>query len=251
MASDEVPAGWVRLNVGGRIFLTMKLTLSSSPFFARLFESDDRMPEASAVPSTYFIDRDPDRFSKVLNYLRDGTLYEDKNCNLEELRVEADFYGLDTLVQIVNAKSNPRISAKFVTVKFAQSDYGTKVEIAISPRDDGHFILRHLQQRYPCRMGTLSYTFPKGLTCDLTACNTCHHCQGRDYNYRCRPTNHGCICPPRDIDGSIHTDAILKNVMTTLETQGYVLDPTIDAAITAAGRTPTSWTFVNQGLPGI
>ncbi|KAH7713852.1 BTB/POZ domain-containing protein KCTD17 [Aphelenchoides avenae] len=149
MAADQVPDRWVRLNVGGRIFVTTKQTLSRSPFLARLFEADDRMPDAmiGSFPP-HFIDRDPDRFTKVLNYLRDGTLIADKTCNLEELRVEADFYGLDDLGKLVDeakAEGKLRSSAKVVTVKLTPYfDGHTRVAVVINPRDDDHFLLRHL-----------------------------------------------------------------------------------------------------------
>ncbi|KAH7713853.1 hypothetical protein AAVH_18798 [Aphelenchoides avenae] len=89
-----------------------------------------------AGSSAHFVDRDPGCFSKILSYLRNGTLFADKNCYLED---------------------------------------------------------------------------------------------GRD-----------------TADATLQNDVILKDVVSSLETHGYVLDPSVEAAITAAGRTPTSWTFVKR-----
>ncbi|KAH7696144.1 BTB/POZ domain-containing protein KCTD17 [Aphelenchoides avenae] len=187
MASDEVPAGWVRLNVGGRIFVTMKQTLGSSPFFARLFGGDDRMPDATAGSSTYFIDRDADRFTKILHYMRDGNLFTDKNCNLLELRVEADFYGLDDLLKEV----------------------------------EGEIELRRQRELK-----------------DEAERDNCPQCKGPSYAYRCYA--HSCGCA-RDV-----ADDMLKDIVSVLETHGYILDRSVETAITAAGNTPTSWTFVKR-----
>ncbi|KAH7696143.1 hypothetical protein AAVH_36788 [Aphelenchoides avenae] len=250
MASHDVPYGWVRLNVGGKVFVTMKQTLSSSPFFARLFETDGRMPDFSAESSTHFVDRDPDCFSTVLNYLRNGTLFADRNCNLEELRLEADFYGLDDLVRIIDetkkAQNEVRYTTKCVVVSHKKADkYGGKrVEIVVNPCKDDHFLLRHLQEHYSCRVRAPSFQFPYGFTFELRACNTCPNCAKyeSDYDSHCRvfKQSHGCLCAPNA------ADMMLKDVITTLESQGYVLDRNIDATFTAAGKVPTSWTFVKR-----
>ncbi|KAH7713858.1 BTB/POZ domain-containing protein KCTD17 [Aphelenchoides avenae] len=223
MASDEVPVGWVRLNVGGSIFVTRKETLSSSPFFARILEADTRKPDAKAGSATRFIDRDPDCFSVVLKFLRNGTLLPDRNCNLDELRFEADFYGLDSLVKIIDetkARNELRSATKCVVV--SRNNGGT-IEIAVSPREDNHFLLRHLRERYPCRVGASKFLFPYGFTFELKDCS-----------------KRLCNCS-RDT-----LDAMLKDIVSVLEPHGYVFEQSPEKDLSPAGRSATSWTFVKR-----
>ena len=65
----------ITLNVGGRVFSTTLTTLLSHPdsVLARMFSNDGSavMPPAMTDASGhYFIDRDPDAFAVILNYLR-------------------------------------------------------------------------------------------------------------------------------------------------------------------------------------
>ena len=65
----------ITLNVGGRVFSTTLTTLLSHPdsVLARMFSNDGSavMPPAMTDSSGhYFIDRDPDAFAVILNYLR-------------------------------------------------------------------------------------------------------------------------------------------------------------------------------------
>lgn len=56
----------LKINVGGTIFETTKDTLSNSDFFRQLFKFS-KIDEASVI----FVDRNPEAFKHVLEYLRD------------------------------------------------------------------------------------------------------------------------------------------------------------------------------------
>ena len=84
----------VGLNVGGRIFLTSRETLTkdSDSMLARMF--NEALPASCQdKDGNYVIDRDGDSFKYILNYLRDAccVLPLTYHARAELLR-EADFY---------------------------------------------------------------------------------------------------------------------------------------------------------------
>ena len=98
---------YVKLDVGGQVFKTTASTLCaeqgsllaalvSSPGFSAKLDSD----------GSYFIDRDGTHFRHVLNYLRgcfdESTLNESAR---RELVTEADFYGLQGLVNALTVRA--------------------------------------------------------------------------------------------------------------------------------------------------
>ncbi|KAI1695797.1 BTB/POZ domain-containing protein [Ditylenchus destructor] len=93
----------VRLNVGGKTFQTSKDTLSRYPesFLARLVNG--ALSSEKDETGAFLIDRDPQHFRVILNYLRNGELVMDRNeIAVKELLREADFYGLHALVEEIN-----------------------------------------------------------------------------------------------------------------------------------------------------
>jgi hypothetical protein len=52
------------------------------------------------------------------------------------------------------------------------------LEIAVDLREEDHFLLRHLQKHYPCRVSAPTFQFPHGFTFDVTACSNCRMCKG-------------------------------------------------------------------------
>lgn len=115
----------VRLNVGGRPFVTYAGTLRAHPdcLLARMLDGGFSAP---ALPDgSLFVDRNGDRFVYVLDYLRDGdavALPVDPTT-LAALCVDADYLGLPGLVALVDAHARPA-SARRVTIVFA-SDGGS------------------------------------------------------------------------------------------------------------------------------
>lgn len=92
----------VRLNVGGKIFCTSSLTLlwpGKDTFFAGLLNGDG-LPACLDASGAYFIDRDPEIFATVLEYLRTRRVHlppSTARVSMASLRHEAQFYGLDVL----------------------------------------------------------------------------------------------------------------------------------------------------------
>jgi hypothetical protein len=82
-SSQASPSGqWVRLNVGGTLFLSTKTTLCRDPksFLCRLCQEDsDLISSYKDETGAYLIDRDPTYFGPVLNYLRHGKLVINKD----------------------------------------------------------------------------------------------------------------------------------------------------------------------------
>lgn len=82
-------AKWVKLNVGGRTFVTCKATIqlrAPDSMLARMFQSE----EMGGIPAgprddqqAILIDREPDYFGPVLNFLRTGTICLNDGINAE------------------------------------------------------------------------------------------------------------------------------------------------------------------------
>lgn len=83
------------LNVGGALFSCHRSTLVGDNYFNVLSQRKE---------TELFIDRDPKHFSTILNHLRGQAILPDKRTDLLELRVEADFYCLSSLVNDIDVK---------------------------------------------------------------------------------------------------------------------------------------------------
>jgi len=116
-ANDHLPVidkmqsqKWIRLNVGGKLFLTTLSTLTAKEpdsMLARMFAHDDGIlvwQSAVDEQGAYLIDRSPTYFEPILNYLRSGELVIDKGVNPSGVLIEARFYGIMSLVDRLEAK---------------------------------------------------------------------------------------------------------------------------------------------------
>lgn len=97
--SHDSKSEWITLNVGGKLFTTTRTTIlvkESDSMLARMF-SDDNIhlmnPSARDASGAYLIDRSPEYFEPILNYLRHGEVILDKNINPKGVLEEAVFYG--------------------------------------------------------------------------------------------------------------------------------------------------------------
>ena len=85
----------IELNVGGIIFFTSKETLNKyNSFFTSVVNYSDQ--------NNIFIDRDPTHFRYILNYMRGSSYLPNEISILQQLKEEADFYCLDSLVNDIN-----------------------------------------------------------------------------------------------------------------------------------------------------
>ena len=96
------------LSVGGTPFTTRRSTLCRVPdsALAKLFTLDNGLREPDKDKSgAYFLDRDPCVFTWVLRYLRlEQQLYDLPPADMiRSVRMEADFWGLKGLVDILDA----------------------------------------------------------------------------------------------------------------------------------------------------
>jgi uncharacterized protein YjbI with pentapeptide repeats len=88
---------WVRLNVGGRIFMTTRSTLTHNGNNMLSFMFGNEWNSATDETGAYLIDRSPEYFAPLLNYLRCGRLVLDPGVSAVNVLEEARFFGLDEL----------------------------------------------------------------------------------------------------------------------------------------------------------
>ncbi|KAM4672611.1 BTB/POZ domain-containing protein KCTD17 isoform 1-T1 [Amazona ochrocephala] len=95
-------AKWVRLNVGGTVFLTTRQTLcrEQKSFLCRLCLGEELQSDRDET-GAYLIDRDPTYFGPILNFLRHGKLVLDKDMAEEGVLEEAEFYNIGPLIRII------------------------------------------------------------------------------------------------------------------------------------------------------
>jgi hypothetical protein len=99
---------WITLNVGGKYFTTTLSTLQreSASMLSRMFSDGDSHTWSSCVDSNgaYLMDRSPVYFEPILNYLRNGELILDKHISPKGVLEEARYFGIVSLVEILEAK---------------------------------------------------------------------------------------------------------------------------------------------------
>ncbi|KAG9353991.1 hypothetical protein AGOR_G00011230 [Albula goreensis] len=93
---------WLTLNVGGRRFTTTRSTLVTKEpdsMLAHMFRDKDVWGNRQDEHGAYLIDRSPDYFEPILNYLRHGQLIVNDGINLLGVLEEARFFGMEQLAE--------------------------------------------------------------------------------------------------------------------------------------------------------
>ena len=95
---------WLKLNVGGKAFLTTRSTLSccTDSTLSKMFDPNSGLPPAYSEDGVYFLDADPDCFNVILNWLRHRKVMVNPGIDINNVREVADFFGLVELCQMIN-----------------------------------------------------------------------------------------------------------------------------------------------------
>ena len=138
---------WLTLNVGGKLFTTTRMTLTKEPesMLSRMFAANNESPgHFNLSPSTvdaqgaYLIDRSPTYFEPILNYLRHGKLILDVGVSVQGVLEEAQFFGIESLVPILQSLDDDEQSKKKQHRPLTRADV-IKVLIRTSPTNELRF----------------------------------------------------------------------------------------------------------------
>ncbi|KAM4745008.1 BTB/POZ domain-containing protein KCTD9a isoform 1-T1 [Anableps anableps] len=167
---------WLTLNIGGRLFTTTRSTLVSKEpesMLAHMFREKDVWGNKQDKHGAYLIDRSPEYFEPILNYLRHGQLIVNEGINIRGVLEEARFFGIEQLaeqleVAIKNSQPpedhSPISRKEFVRFLLATS---TKSELRCQGLNFSGADLSRLDLRYiNFKMANLS-------RCNLTHANLC------------------------------------------------------------------------------
>ncbi|KAG8012253.1 BTB/POZ domain-containing protein KCTD9, partial [Nibea albiflora] len=97
---------WLTLNIGGRPFTTTRSTLVSKEpesMLAHMFREKDVWGNKRDEHGAYLIDRSPEYFEPILNYLRHGQLIINEGINVRGVLEEARFFGIEQLAEQLEA----------------------------------------------------------------------------------------------------------------------------------------------------
>ena len=104
------PKSLVKLNVGGKMFMTTQGTLLSNQNLIKskiIYHDENGFIQFDV--GTYFIDRCPKYFGIILNFLRSGLLEKGENIDLNFLRNEAVYFCIQGLVKVVDKEIEKQI----------------------------------------------------------------------------------------------------------------------------------------------
>lgn len=107
----------IKLNVGGTIFITSPETISSEhSMLAAMIQHEN---PAKMIDGAYFIDRDPEVFRWILNFLRGSKILPKKfSTDMYLLLEEANYFAVDGLVSRIRHLMSPSFKKNdFVTVR--------------------------------------------------------------------------------------------------------------------------------------
>ncbi|KAI1708035.1 BTB/POZ domain-containing protein [Ditylenchus destructor] len=150
--------GWVRLNVGGKIFETTKVTLLQIPdtFFGRLLEGG--LQSKKDETGAFRIDRSYEHFDTILNYLRDGSVNFDRSEKfMKDLLREADYYSIAPLVdEIREAMGFKTVSNRSEMVILTRNTNRINIDqdvisyiglLTVSEKSENYEVLQALRQK--------------------------------------------------------------------------------------------------------
>ncbi|TRZ00643.1 hypothetical protein DNTS_027223 [Danionella cerebrum] len=167
---------WITLNVGGRRFTTTRSTLvkEAESMLAHMFRGKDVWGNKQDEQGAFLIDRSPDYFEPILNYLRHGQLIVNDGINLLGVLEEARFFGIERLAEqlegVIKTSQPPDdhspISRKefvrFLLATPTKSELRCQVGLNFSGADLSRLDLRYIN----FKMANLS-------RCNLTHANLC------------------------------------------------------------------------------
>ncbi|XP_063834737.1 BTB/POZ domain-containing protein KCTD9 [Ostrinia nubilalis] len=187
LQEKKVVSDWIILNVGGKHFTTTRSTiLAKEPLsmLARMFAEDNNVylmnPSVTDSVGAYLIDRSPEYFEPILNYLRHGDVILDKHVNPRGVLEEAIFYGIDSMIPFLNqliweAKSSSGNNQALTRMDVVRSIITTHINtelrfqgVNLAGADLNRLDLRNINFKYAC----LS-------RCNLSGANLSHCCLER------------------------------------------------------------------------
>lgn len=154
-------------NLGGRLFTTSRSTLVEKEpdcMLARMFQQDQMSPSDQDAFGAFLIDRSPQYFEPILNYLRSGKLILDRGTNIEGVLEEAKFFGMEKLVQLLetqllqelNAETNAPLTRKDVINAIINTSPDCELRfqgIDLRNADLRKLDLRRINFKYACLAG--------------------------------------------------------------------------------------------------
>uniref|UniRef100_A0A7N9AMK2 BTB/POZ domain-containing protein KCTD9 n=1 Tax=Mastacembelus armatus TaxID=205130 RepID=A0A7N9AMK2_9TELE len=116
---------WLTLNIGGRLFTTTRSTLVSKEpdsMLAHMFREKDVWGNKQDEHGAYLIDRSPEYFEPILNYLRHGQLIINEGINIRGVLEEARFFGIEQLAEQLEGKCCGLYSYRKLGLNFSGAD---------------------------------------------------------------------------------------------------------------------------------
>jgi len=166
---------WVDLNVGGTVLTTTKTTLlkysEESQHFLAMLVSDppEHLPSRKDSNGAYLIDRNPEYFKQVINYLRNGRLDVPDNHVLEAVLSEAEFCNLPSLIRLCSRRIEERDAEQAKQARLLQRDTQKRVI---------YRVLQSSAQELTQMISTLSESWRLEQIMTLESNDPAHHTNG-------------------------------------------------------------------------
>ena len=98
----------IKINVGGSVFEVSKTTLTMDPESMLAKMCDTELSHERDSRGNIFLCRNPKAFEVIVEFLRTGRLfYKEIGVSLEQMEVEADFFGLAGLLEMIQQVKSP------------------------------------------------------------------------------------------------------------------------------------------------